>query len=404
MRILLLHNFYRSGAPSGENQVFEMERALLERRGHVVEVFTRHSDEIGRQGLRGAIKGSASTPWNVFSARALRKRIAMFRPDIIHAHNTFPMLSPAVFTAARGTARVLTLHNYRLFCAAAIPMRDGRVCTDCLDRRSVLPALRYGCYRGSRVATVPLAASIALHRFRGTWTTDVEAFIALSDFQRQRFVEAGLPAERVHVKPNFYPGNPATTPWSERADRVVFVGRLSAEKGVTTLLNAWALWGDQAPPLRIVGDGELRQELEERARGLPVEFVGQVSLEKAQAEIGQAKLLVLASEWYETFGLTVIEGFARGTPAAVSDLGPLPDLVREPESGCVFQPGDAEALLRAVRSAWKNPGLLQRWSRGARAAFEAKYTEYANYVMLMEVYEKAIGLQGRGTLARQLPV
>jgi glycosyltransferase involved in cell wall biosynthesis len=250
IKILLLHNFYRSASPSGENQVFEMERALLERRGHQVEVLTRHSDEIAGQGMRGAIKGAASTPWNPFSARELRKRIASFGPDVVHVHNTFSLLSPAVFPAARGTARVLTLHNYRLFCAAAIPMRDGRVCTDCLDQRSVLPALRFGCYRGSRVATVPMAASIALHRCRGTWNKDVEAFIALSEFQRHRFVDAGLPTERVHVKPNFYPGNPVMVPWRERADRVVFVGRLSAEKGVRTLLRAWAQWGERAPPLR----------------------------------------------------------------------------------------------------------------------------------------------------------
>ena len=389
-RILLLHNFYRSGAPSGENQVFEMERALLERRGHSLEVFTRHSDEIAGQGLRGAIKGAASTSWNVFGARALRKRIAAFRPDVIHAHNTFPLLSPAVFPAALGTARVLTLHNYRLFCAAAIPMRDGRVCTDCLDRRSVLPALRYGCYRGSRVATVPLAASIALHRFRGTWVTDVEAFIALSEFQRQRFVDAGLPDDRVHVKPNFYPGDPATIPWSERAGRVVFVGRLSAEKGVKTLLQAWALWGDQAPPLRIVGDGELRWELEDCARGLPVEFVGQVGPREAQAEIGRARLVVLPSEWFEGFPMVLREAFAFGTPSAVSDIGPLPGLVRDPESGCTFEPANPESLLHAVRSAWENPAQLERWSRGARAAFEAKYTEEANYEMLMAIYEQAI--------------
>jgi len=389
-KILLLHNFYRSGAPSGENQVFEMERALLERRGHCVEVFTRHSDEIAGQGTWGAIKGATSTLWNGFSARALRKRIAAFKPDVLHAHNTFPLLSPAVFPAAKGVARAVTLHNYRLFCAAAIPMRDGRVCTECLDRRSVLPALRHGCYRGSRIATVPLAASIALHRFRGTWATDVEAFIALSEFQRQRLLDVGLPADRVHVKPNFYPGNPTTIPWSERADRVVFVGRLSAEKGVQTLLNAWALWGDQAPPLRIVGDGELRKELEDRARGLRVEFVGQVSLEEAQAEIGRAKLLVLPSESYETFGLTVIEGFARGTPAAVSNIGPLPDLVRDPESGGSFEPANPHSLLHAVRNAWENPTLLARWSQGARAAFKARYTEDPNYAMLMGIYEQAI--------------
>lgn len=400
MRILLLHNFYRSASPSGENQVFEMERALLEERGHRVQVLTRHSDEIALQGIRGAIKSGASTPWNPFSVRKLRKRIAAFGPDVMHVHNTFPLISPAVFPAAHGTARVLTLHNYRLFCAAAIPMRDGLVCTDCLDQRSVLPALCFGCYRGSRVATVALAASIALHRFRGTWNKDVEAFIALSEFQRKRFVDAGLPADRVHVKPNFYPGDPVMVHWRERADRVVFVGRLSAEKGVRTLLRAWAQWGERAPALRIVGDGELRGELEALARDLPVEFVGQVSLEEARAEIGRARLLVLPSEWFETFGLVAIEGFARGTPAAVSNIGPLPGLVREPESGCVFEPGDAESLLHTVRSAWENPALLERWGRGARAAFEAKYTEDANYAMLMEIYEQAIERTGRAKHGR----
>jgi glycosyltransferase involved in cell wall biosynthesis len=390
MRILLLHNFYRSGAPSGENQVFEMERDLLEGHGHQVEVLTRHSDEIAGQGFRGAIKGAASTPWNAFSARALRKRIATFDPEVVHAHNTFPLLSPAVFPAAKGTARVLGLANYRLFCAAGFPMRNEGVCTECLSRRSSLPAMKYGCYRGSRVATAPLAASIALHRLRGTWHTDVEAFIALSEFQRKLMVDTGLPAERVHVKPNFHPGSPQVLPWYERADRVVFVGRLSAEKGVRALLRAWALWGERAPPLRIIGDGELRQELEKLSHGLPVEFVGQLRPEETHAEIGQARLLVLPSEWYETFGLVVIEGFARGTPAAVSNIGPLPDLLRDPESGCVFEPGDAESLLHAVRRGWENPALLERWGQGARAAFEAKYTEDANYTMLMEIYEQAI--------------
>ena len=390
MKILLLHNFYRSNSPSGENQVFAMEQALLQSRGHDVRLFTRQSDELVSQGALGKIKGAASVPWNPFSARALQRVVQEFQPDVIHAHNTFPLLSPAVFPAARGTARVLTLHNYRLFCAAAIPMRDGQICTECLDQKSVRPALRHNCYRGSRLATVPLAANIALHRFRGTWERDVEAFIALSEFQRDRFIEAGLADDRVQVKPNFYPGNPATIPWSDRADRVVFAGRLSAEKGVKTLLQTWALWGEQAPPLRIVGDGELRLELEDLARGLPVEFIGQVGPEEAQAEIGQARLVVLPSEWFEGFPMVLREAFALGTPSAVSNIGPLPGLVQNPESGCIFEPSDPESLLNAVRAAWEDPERLERWSRGARAAFEAKYTEDANYEMLMAIYEQAI--------------
>jgi len=402
MKILLLHNFYRSDSPSGENQVFDMERSLLQNGGHSVHSFTRHSDELAAQGALGKIKGAVSVPWNPFSARALQKTIREFQPDVIHAHNTFPLLSPAVFPAARGTARVLTLHNYRLFCAAAIPMREGQICTECLDQHSMQPALRHNCYRGSKAATVPLAANIALHRFRGTWQNDMEAFIALSEFQREKFVTAGLPADRVLVKPNFYAGSPEVVPWGERADRVVFVGRLSAEKGVHTLLRAWSLWGDQAPPLRIVGDGELQADLEDQARGLPVGFTGRLSPEEAQKEIGQAKLLVLPSEGYETFGLTVIEGFARGTPAAVSNIGPLPGLVRDPESGCTFESANPESLLHAVRNAWEDPEQLQRWSRGARAAFEARYTEDANYEMLMAIYEQAIERVERARLGPKL--
>jgi len=390
MKVVLVHNFYRSALPSGENQVFEMERALLQKHGHDVRLFTRHSDELAAQGALGKIKGAVSVPWNPFSSRALRKVIQDFRPDVAHVHNTFPMLSPSVLAAAKGVARVMRLPNFRLFCAAGFPVRDGNVCIDCLEQRSPLPALKHGCYRGSRAATAPLVANIALQKFRGTWKKDVEIFLALSEFQRELMVNAGLPAEKVLVKPNFHPGNPEVLSWSEREDRVVFVGRLSAEKGVRTLLRAWALWGESAPILRIVGDGELRQELEQVAQGLPVEFAGQLSPDETHTEIGRSRLLVLPSEWYETFGLVVTEGFARGTPAAVSRIGPLPDLVRTPESGCTFEPANPESLLNAVRSAWENPARLERWSRGARAAFEAKYTEDANHAMLMGIYEQAI--------------
>ncbi|MBK9198592.1 MAG: glycosyltransferase [Betaproteobacteria bacterium] len=183
---------------------------MLQSRGHEVAEFTRHSDEIRGPGVWGSIKGAAATPWNPWSARAIRQAVARFLPDVVHVHNTFPLISPAIFHALAGTgvARVLTLHNYRLFCPAAIPMRAGKVCTDCLDRRSVLPALQHGCYRNSRLATVPLALNVALHRAAGTWAHQVDAFIALTEFQRQRVVDAGLPASRVFVKPNFYPGNP----------------------------------------------------------------------------------------------------------------------------------------------------------------------------------------------------
>lgn len=392
MRILLAHNFYGSAAPSGENQVFETERTLLQSRGHEVAEYTRHSDEIRGQGAWGAIKGAAATPWNPWAARAIRKVVARFRPDVVHVHNTFPLISPAIFHALAGTGvgRVMTLHNYRLFCPAAIPMRAGKVCTDCLDQRSVLPAMQYGCYRNSRAATAPLALNVALHRAAGTWAKQVDAFIALTEFQRRRMADAGLPASRVHVKPNFYPGSPGVVSRAQRKPCVVFAGRLTAEKGVATLVRAWQLWGDDAPELRVLGGGELRAKLEGMAAGLPVRFLGQLSAAEAQQQIAEASLLVLPSECFEGFPMVVREAFAFGTPAAVSNLGPLPSIVQHGESGVVFEAANPASLLEELRRVWCTPGLLEQLGRGARAAFEAHYTEEANYATLMAIYGNAM--------------
>lgn len=397
MKILLLHNFYGSEAPSGENVVFEAEKTLLEQRGHQVRLFTRHSDEIRGKGAAGTLAGALSTPWNPFSARALAQEVAEFRPDVVHAHNTFPLLSPAVFHAVgKRAATVLTLHNYRLLCPAGIPMRDGQVCTECITQQSVQPALRHGCYRGSRVATVPLALNVALHRRLGTWQHKVDAFVALSDFQCRLMVEGGLPAGKMHVKPNFYAGQPGVVPLDTRTGQVVFVGRLGREKGIHTLIEAWRQWGSGAPELKIVGDGPLLGELQQRAQGLPIGFAGQVSAEEAQQAIANAQLVVLPSECFEGFPMVVREAFAFGTPVAVSRLGPLPDIVRHGESGVVFEAADAASLLQTVRNAWQAPGLLHRLAIGARGEFDAKYNEQANYEILMDIYQQAVDRNRKG--------
>jgi glycosyltransferase involved in cell wall biosynthesis len=400
VKILLVHNFYGSAAPSGENQVFEAEKALLESRGHEVADFTRYSDEIRSQGVWGALRGALATAWNPWMVSAIRQKLSHFRPDVVHVHNTFPLISPAIFHAVGGAAaRVLTLHNYRIFCPAAIPMRAGQVCTECIDRRSVWPAIRYGCYRHSRVATLPLAFGVGLHRALGTWHEEVDAFIALTIFQSERLCAAGLPADRLHVKPNFFPGKPAVRAWKDRAIYAVFVGRLSAEKGVRDLLRAWQLWGSCAPDLRLVGDGELRAELTRMAPELPVRFFGQIDAAAAQEQIAGARLLILPSVCFEGFPMVVREAFAFGTPVAVSDLGPLPTIVEHGGSGLVFPPGTPESIFRVVRAAWEEPGMLERLGRGARAAFEAQYTEETNYIRLMDIYQRAIQVS-RSRVAR----
>jgi glycosyltransferase involved in cell wall biosynthesis len=407
VRVLLLHNFYDSRKPSGENQVFGLERDLLIKHGHEVRSYVRHSDELIERGRIGTILGAAATPWNPRAARAVRRAVQAFHPDVVHAHNTFPLLSPSIFPAV-GTraARVLTLHNYRLFCPAAIPLRDGKTCTECLDRRSVVPAVRYGCYRGSRLATLPLALSVAIARATLLWQRHVDAFIALTEFQRDLMTDAGLPAERVFVKPNFYPGRPVVRAWAERRRSVVFVGRLSEEKGVAHLLEAWAAWGADAPELRIVGDGPLRSTLETQASrtSLRVRFLGQLSGGDAESEIAGARLLVLPSIWFEGFPLVIREALAFGTPAAVSNIGPLPALVDHGRAGLVFRPGEPASLLATVRRGWETPGELERLGAAARRCFEDRYGEDANHALLMHIYERAVeSCRERRAGARRAP-
>jgi glycosyltransferase involved in cell wall biosynthesis len=394
MKILLVHNYYGSEAPSGENAVFDMERDLLSKYGHDVVALTRNSDTIRAQGAFGKLRGALSTPWNPFVVSQVRRILKKERFDIMHAHNTFPLLSPAIFHAARGlVARVLTLHNYRMFCPAAIPMRSGAVCTDCLDQRSVKPALRFGCYRNSRLATAPLAMSVSLHRWLGTWTKDVEAFIALTGFQEQQMVKAGLPADKIHVKPNFYPQDAEPVAWEERGNYAVFAGRLSAEKGVGTLVTAWLKWGRHAPELRIVGDGDLVGGISSLAAGrqdVRVRLLGRLSPEATRREIANARLLILPSECFEGFPMVIQEAYAFGTPVAASNIGPLPDLIRQGHTGVMFESGNPDSLLNEVRRIWFQDEAMRSLSVGARDLFESAYDRQTNYRQLMSIYGAAI--------------
>jgi len=390
MRIMLVHNHYGSSAPSGENRVFQLERDLLERSGHEVNTLERFSDSLISKGLIGKLQGAVMTPWNPRAARDIFDAVRKFNPDVVHAHNTFPLLSPSVFSAAEGAARVLTLHNYRLVCPAAIPMREGAVCTECIVRKNVFPAIRHGCYRHSRSATIPLALNVAWNRWRGTWQTDVERFIALSEFQRDLLSKGGIPREKISVKPNFCMPGPAFLPLRERPKRAVFVGRLSEEKGVKDLVRAWALWGAQAPELRIVGEGPLRQELEDMAKDASnILFLGQLSSNQTENEIATARLLLMPSRWYETFGMVLLEAFRVGTPVAVSNIGPLPDLVRDAK-GLVFEAQDPRSLFECVAVCWLSLEQLERMSISSHRVYQENFTDKHNLEMLLKIYEDAI--------------
>ena len=405
MRILLVHNYDGSSAPSGENKVFEAEKAMLEKHGHEVVVYTRHSDEIrgvsggveefgsgGVGKLRkiwGMVKGAMCTVGNPFAARAVAKKCREFKPDVVHFHNTFPLISPlAVRAASKYAPVVMTLHNYRTACAAGVPTRDGKVCSLCLDKKCVWDGIKHRCYRGSLLATLPLAINIALYRrLLPKW---VSRFIVLSEFQKRKMVKYGWPEEKIVVKGNFVSQNHVNlvNPVQEKKDQIVYVGRLSKEKGVETLIKAFKQLGRNTK-LVIVGDGVDRAELEEMAHGLNVEFVGQKPSEEARQIIAESKALVSPSACWETFGLAAAEALSVGTPSVVANVGGLPDIVQDGRFGEVFESGSHESCASAIIRLLSRPDY-EEICKAAPQEARAKYSEDANYRRLMEIYEGVV--------------
>jgi glycosyltransferase involved in cell wall biosynthesis len=385
MKVLAVHNRYQQ--PGGEDQVFLAETTLLESYGHRVVRYSTHNDRVAGMN-RLALAGN--TLWNSSTYRELRALIRQERPHVAHFHNTFPLVSPAGYYAAKaeGVPVVQTLHNYRLLCPNALFFRDGRVCEDCMSKVIPWPGVVHKCYRGSRAASGLVTAMLTTHRVLRTWTEMVDAYVALTEFARRKFVEGGLPAEKMVVKPNFVYPDPG--PGEGRGGYALFVGRLSPEKGVGTLLAAWERL-DRPVPLKVVGDGPLREQVVEAPDRRPcVEYLGYRPAEEVHGLMKEASMLVFPSEWYETFGRVAAEAFATATPVIAADIGAVAELVEHGHTGLRFRPGDPEDLAAQVGWFLSHPEEHARMRREARAEFEAKYTAERNHQMMMEIYESAL--------------
>ena len=395
MKILLVHNFYGSAAPSGENSAFISETTLLRNRGHSIVEFTRNSDELLHRGFYGTVKGALGTVWNPASVHNLKSVLRTIVPEIVHVHNTFPILSPSVLYATRelNIPTVMTLHNYRIGCSAATALRSDRPCTLCLDKKSVLPALRYGCYRDSRIATMPVALMIRLHNTKKTWTKNVDAFITLTEFQKEKMIQFGIPEASLFVKPHFFENPPEPLAWKQRESKVIFIGRLYNAKGIHILIDSWKKWGKDAMPLEIIGDGPMKNELM-RAAGTSdaarsISFLGNLPHAEAMKRLSSAKLLILPSLCFEGFPMVVQEAYAYGVPVSASNIGSLPHLITENRTGALFAPGNTESLLASVQRLLADDTQLRTLGSQAKQEFDSKYTAGKNYDMLMSIYRSA---------------
>lgn len=386
MRILIAHNHYQQ--PGAEDQVFTAEADLLADRGHEVIRYELHNNSIKST---DKLKLARNTIWNPQSAKSIRSLVRRNQIEVAHFHNTFPVMSPSVYRAARdeGAAVVQTLHNFRLVCPGNTMFRDNHLCDDCVGKPLPWPSVLHACYRGDRQATAVSAAMLAYHRATGTWSHNIDAYVALSEFNRSLFCRAGLAEASIFVKPNFLKSDPG--PGTRKRAGALFVGRLIPEKGISTLLTAWKRIGSKLP-LTIFGDGPLRDEVASAAESSDgaVRWLGWRSRSEVDEALGAASVVISPSVWIEAGPLSVIESFARATPLIASRLGSLAEYVKPDMSGYLFDPGNPASLVEAVEKFLKLPDCGSRMGATARKIFLDTYSAEHAYKNMIALYDFAL--------------
>jgi len=388
-RVLIVHNIYRFAG--GEDAAVRQQQALLEARGHPVFLYTRDNAETDTYNLlqKATFFLTSFFSWRTY--RDVREIVRRFKPDVAHVHNVFPLITPAVYWALKreGVPVIQTVHNFRFMCVNGLFFRDGHPCELCKTGR-VWNGVRHRCYRDSRLLSALYAGIIAVHRLARTWR-QIDRFIALNAFTARKLVEGGIAApDRIRVLGNFAPATAKAAANSQpRAPYVVFIGRLSPEKGVDTLIEAAA----QVPAMgvRIAGDGPLESALRDRAAHLPnVEFLGRVEGERKFQILRGARALVFPSVCYENFSLVLLEALSVGTPVLASRLGGLPYILHDGADSLFFAPGDADALAERLRQALEQPELMQQLGRHGLEMTLPEYTEAAHYQRLIEIQAEVL--------------
>lgn len=379
MKILQIHNAYLQRG--GEDVVVERERDLLRSRGH--EVITHLASNEDIRGIAGKIKTALEVAYSKPEKKRLAARLRAEKPDVVHVHNFFPLLSPSVFDACQeeNVPSVMTLHNFRLMCVNGLLFRDGHVCDECVSGSPYKGSL-HGCYRDSWLASLPVSHMVSRHRRQGTWSNKVGRFITMTHFGKSQFAVAGIPPDLITVKAHFLPDMPFETPRPPTPARALFVGRLSMEKGISTLLDAWK---NLSVTLDVIGDGPLR-ELCEKKKSPSVRLLGRQDSSFLLTEMSRSSFLVMPSVYYETFGLVLIEAFSRGLPPIVSRLGSMAEIVEDGVTGLHFEPGNAVDLAQKVKWASEHPAEMAEMGWRARNTFLEKYSAEVNYRELMKIY------------------
>jgi glycosyltransferase involved in cell wall biosynthesis len=382
LRVLQVHTRYR--LPGGEDQVVEAERRLLKDAGLDVQqvVFDNAAMRESRS-LFGDLGLAAAAIWSRSAEDRVKEAIVAHRPQVIHVHNTFPAASPSVYAAAaaHGVPVLQTLHNYRFVCPSATVFRDGHACTDCVGRPVPWPAVVHACVRGSRSQSAVAAATLTLHRARGTFAHDITGYVALTAFQRQLLIRGGLPARRIRVISNFLEPDPGTGPEERRG--ITYVGRVAPEKGIACLLDAASMLPGV---IQIIGDGPLGSLAAAADAAGHVAYAGSLPSSSVAAALRRSIAFVLPSLWFEGFPLVLLEAYATGTPVIASRIGSLGELVEEGFSGLLAEPNDAADLADRIRWAVDHPSQMREMGVNARHLYETRFRGEGHLAALLAAY------------------
>lgn len=391
MRILKVHNYYTR--PGGEDTVFQAEKALLRSQDHEVIEYLEFNKKI--ESMSKALV-ALQTIWSHSSYQKLKSFLRVTKPDIVHFHNTFPLISPSAYYACQdlGVPVVQTLDNQRLMCPAASFYRDGRLCLDCMGKTPPWPGVLHACYHNSHLHSAVVASMLTFHHWMGTWQTKIDVFLCSTSFYRDLFVRAGFPSDKIVVMPHFVQEGTQADWTAKTGEYALFVGRLDPEKGVRTLLEAWRHVG---LPLKIRGAGRLndwaRQFVDQHGL-VKIEFVERMDARELSDLIGNARFLVMPSEgYYETFGMVIIEAYSRAVPVVAANIGVVPELVSDKQTGLLFEPGNALDLAEKASWMWAHPAEARAMGRNGLNTYKERYTPDQCYRTLIGVYERLMDLK-----------
>ena len=386
MKILKVHSYYTQ--PGGEDTVFHAETSLLRSHGHEVIEYLEHNKKIEAMNKASV---ALQTFWSYSSYQKIKLILKEARPDVVHFHNIFPLISPSAYYACHDLRIpvVQTLDNQRLICPASTFYREGKLCLDCFGKTPPYPSVLHACYHDSYLHTAVVASMLTFHRWLGTWQTKVDAFLCSTRFYHDLFVSAGLPADKITVMPHFVQQKPQSDFVNKTGDYALFVGRLDPEKGINVLLEAWCLLDF---PLKIRGAGGLDEKAKDfvKQNGLDnVEFLGRMEERELSDLIGNARFLIMPSEgYYETFGLVIIEAYSRGVPVVASNLGVTPELVSDKQTGLLFEAGNARDLADKARWLWDHPAETRMMGENGLNTYRECFTQEQCYKTLFEVYQR----------------